>query len=105
MTQSVIAGIALLAIGTFAMRFAGYKLGERMPLSERARTLLADAAILLLLAVAATSTFYEAGRFAGYARLTGVVVALLLAWRKAPLIVVIIAAAVATAGMRYAGIA
>jgi len=36
---------------------------------------------------------------------TGVGVALFLAWRKAPLIVIIIAAAVVTAVMRLAGIA
>ena len=33
----VIAGIALLAAGTYAIRFAGYRLGSRMHMSERAQ--------------------------------------------------------------------
>ncbi len=47
--------------------------------------------------------FYEGAHFAGMARVLGVVVAVFLAWRKVPLIGVIIAAAVVTALLRLAG--
>lgn len=101
---SIISGIILLAVGTYLMRFIGFRLGSQMPLSERTRALLADAAILLLLAVALSTTFYEVGNFAGFARMAGVAIALFLAWRKAPLMVIIISAGVVTAGLRFVGV-
>ncbi len=76
----IISGIAILALGTWLMRFAGAKLGNRMALSENARTLLSDAATTLLFAVALANTFYEGVHFAGVARVAGVAVAVLLAW-------------------------
>lgn len=107
MTQQTlwIAGIVVLAAGTFAMRMAGYRLGSRLNFSPAAQTMLSDSATILLLAVAATSALFEGHHFGGFARVAGVGVALFLAWRKAPLIVIIIAAAVVTALMRWAGIA
>lgn len=100
----IICGIVLLALGTWLMRFAGAMLGNRMALSENARTLLSDAATTLLFAVALGNTFYEGAQFAGIARVAGVAVAVLLAWRKVPLIGVILSAAAVTALLRYAGI-
>ena len=107
MTQQTlwVAGIAVLAVGTFLMRVAGYRLGSRLNLSPATQTMLSDSATTLLLAVAATTALFEGAQFAGFARVTGVGVALFLAWRKAPLIVIIIAAAVVTAVIRLAGIA
>ncbi|MBD8163514.1 AzlD domain-containing protein [Erwinia persicina] len=100
----LIGGIAVLALGTWLMRFAGAQLGSRMALSEDARRLLSDAATTLLFAVALASTFYEGTHFAGVARVTGVAVAVILAWRKIPLIAVILAAAAVTALLRFIGI-
>ncbi|MEG3134698.1 AzlD domain-containing protein [Rouxiella sp. T17] len=100
----IIAGIGLLAAGTYLLRFAGYKLGSRLTLSPAATALFADAATTLLLAVAAISTFYEGENFAGFARCLGVGVAAYLAWRRRPLIVVILVAAVVTAGLRLLGV-
>lgn len=101
---TIVAGIVLLACGTWLMRFAGAKLGNRLALSDHARQLLSDAATTLLFAVALGNTFYEGVQFAGIPRVAGVAVAVLLAWRKTPLIVVILAAAAVTALLRYAGI-
>lgn len=101
---TIVAGIVLLACGTWLMRFAGAKLGNRLALSDHARQLLSDAATTLLFAVALGNTFYEGVQFAGIARVAGVALAVLLAWRKTPLIVVILAAAAVTALLRYAGI-
>jgi len=101
----MIAGIALLAIGTYAFRLAGFKLGSRMAFTDTTRTLIANAATTLLLSVAVIATFLEGEHFAGFARLTGVAVAAVLAWRKVPLIVVILTAAAVTAATRWLGIA
>ncbi|KGT92592.1 MULTISPECIES: AzlD domain-containing protein [Enterobacterales] len=100
----VIAGIALLAVGTYVMRFAGYRLGSRMPMSESVRNMLSDAATVLLLAVAVTTALFEGSHFAGVARIAGVLFAVFLAWRRTPLILVIVGAAVMTALLRYFGV-
>lgn len=100
----VIAGIALLAVGTYVMRFAGYRLGSRMQMSESVRNMLSDAATVLLLAVAVTTALFEGSHFAGIARIAGVLFAVFLAWRHTPLILVIIGAAAMTALLRYLGV-
>ncbi|MBE5253792.1 MAG: AzlD domain-containing protein [Enterobacterales bacterium endosymbiont of Blomia tropicalis] len=101
---AIIAGIGLLAAGTYLIRFAGVRLGNRLPISERTQSLLSDAATVLLLAVASTSTLFEGQHFAGMARVLGVLFAIFLAWRKAPLIMIIIGAAMMTAILRYLGV-
>ncbi|CDL87478.1 AzlD domain-containing protein [Xenorhabdus cabanillasii] len=100
----IIIGIAILSLGTYLMRFGGAKLGNRLTLSERSQALLSDAATTLLFSVALAATFYEGEHFAGMARVIGVAIAVFLAWRKVPLIIVILAATLITALLRYAGI-
>ncbi|MBC8945082.1 MULTISPECIES: AzlD domain-containing protein [Xenorhabdus] len=100
----IIIGIAILSLGTYLMRFGGAKLGNRLALSERSQALLSDAATTLLFSVALAATFYEGEHFAGMARAIGVAIAVFLAWRKVPLIIVILAAALITALLRYTGI-
>lgn len=97
-----IVGMAILSAGTYLMRLGGAKLGSRLALSERSQALLSDAATVLLFSVALATTFYEGEHFAGMARVLGVGFAVFLAWRKMPLIVVIISAAVITALLRLA---
>ncbi|EJG2382698.1 AzlD domain-containing protein [Raoultella ornithinolytica] len=99
-----IVGMAILSAGTYLMRLGGAKLGSRLALSERSQALLSDAAPVLLFSVALATTFYEGEHFAGMARVLGVGFAVFLAWRKMPLIVVIISAAVITALLRLAGL-
>ncbi|RDK97253.1 branched-subunit amino acid transport protein AzlD [Enterobacillus tribolii] len=103
-TLMIVIGIAVLSLGTYLMRFGGAKLGNRLTFTERSQALLSDAATTLLFAVALVTTFYEGGHFSGIARVSGVAVAVFLTWRKVPLIVVILAAALVTALLRYAGI-
>lgn len=103
-TLTVLAGLAVLSAGTWLMRFSGAKLGNKLALSDRAQKLLNDGATTLLFSVALATTFFEGSHFAGYARFAGVAVAVFLAWRKVPLIFVIIAAALVTAFLRLAGI-
>ncbi len=100
----LIAAILALAVGTYALRLTGVLLGDRLNLSDRVRRVLPMAAAALLAALAATAALTEAGAFAGIARPAGVVVGALLAWRRAPFVVVVIAAAVTAAGLRLAGV-
>jgi len=99
-----ILGIALLSAGTYLMRLGRAQLCSPLALSERSQALLSDAATVLLFSVALATTFYEGEHFSGMARVLGVAFAVFLAWRKVPLIFVIIAAAVVTALLRLAGI-
>lgn len=103
-TSLILIGVAILSIGTYLMRLGGAKLGNRLTLSERSQALLSDAATTLLFSVALATALYEGGHFAGLARILGVAFAVFLAWRKTPLIIVIVAAAIVTALLRQAGI-
>jgi branched chain amino acid efflux pump len=89
-----------LAAGTFAFRFVGPVLRSRVEFPARVLRLLETGAVVLLAALVATSALTEGHGFAGYARPAGVAVGGLLAWRKAPFLVVVTAAAAATALLR-----
>lgn len=104
-TMKILACLALLSGGTYLMRLAGAKLGNRLVFSETAKSLLSDAATVLLFSVAIATTFYENDHFSGIARVTGVAIAVFLAWRKVPLIAVIIISAAITATLRQFGVA
>ncbi len=92
--------ILLLALGAYAFKFAGLVIvGARTlpPRFERCLALI-PAAVISALIVKDTLT---AGRdIVVDARAAGIAVAILAAWRRAPLIVVIIAGAAVTALVR-----
>ena len=100
----LIAAIVTLAIGTYTMRLAGVVLGERLELSDNLQRLLPMAAAALLAALATTATVMDGAELAGIARPAGVAVGAILAWRKMPFVVVVVAAAVTAALLRLAGI-
>ncbi|GAB4007043.1 hypothetical protein GCM10029992_59640 [Glycomyces albus] len=60
---------------------------------------------MVLLALTVVSTVLVDGEWAGFALPAGVLVGGVLAWRRAPLAVVVIAAATTTALLRLAGVA
>ena len=95
----------LLSAGTLAMRVAGPLLAQRFTMTELHQALLADAAVVLLCALAATSACFDGAHLAGWARPGGVLVAVLLVLVRAPFPVVVIAAAASTAALRYFGVA
>lgn len=97
--------ILVLAAGTFAFRIAGPLLAGRFEFSETAQTWMTSAATTLLAGLIATSTLIQDGEFAGWARLTGVALAVVLVLMKAPFPAVVIAAAATTALLRQAGVA
>lgn len=96
--------ILVLAAGSYAFRVAGPLLGERVRLPERARQLLTTAATLLLAALVATSALTQDGGFAGWSRAAGVGVAAVLALRRAPFPIVVLAAAGTAALLRLVGV-
>jgi branched-subunit amino acid transport protein len=96
--------VAALAGLTYAFRLAGPLLRDRVTIPAAAERLLATGAAVLLVALAATSALTSGHYFAGLARPAGVLVAAVLATRRLPLPVVVLAAALVTALLRLAGI-
>ncbi|HEU4346447.1 MAG TPA: AzlD domain-containing protein [Actinoplanes sp.] len=100
----LIAAILTLAVGTYTMRLAGVVLRDRLELSDDLQRLLPMAAASLLAALAATAALIDGTGFAGPARPAGVLVGALLAWRRMPFVVVVVAAAGTAALLRLAGV-
>lgn len=100
----LVAATLVLAVGTFACRVAGPLLRARVQISDRAQQLVAISAVVLLAALVATSALMEGQEFAGVARPAGVAVGGVLAWRKAPFVLVVVGAAVTAAGLRLLGV-
>jgi branched-subunit amino acid transport protein len=101
---TLVVATVVLGVGTFAFRFAGPLLRTRMTLSPRVEQVMSVATVVLLAALVATATVLEGGELAGFARPAGVTVGGLLAWRRAPFVVVVIAAAATAAGLRLLGV-
>lgn len=99
-----IAAILLLAGGTYAFRITGPLLRGRFQPSERVTRMLAVAASVLLVALVVTSALTQGHDFAGWARPAGVLVGGVLALRRLPFLVVVIAAVATTAGLRLLGV-
>lgn len=98
----VVAGL-VLGLGTFAFRAAGPFLQTRYSPSPRSRLLMTTAATVLLFSLAVTSAVSDGAALADPARPAGVLVGGVLAWRRAPFVVVIVAAAATAAGLRLLG--
>jgi branched-subunit amino acid transport protein len=96
--------ILILAAGSYALRSAGPLLGSRVSLPEPARRIMTTAATLLLAALVAITALTDGGGFSGWSRTIGVAVAAVLALRRAPFPVVVVAAALTAALLRLAGV-
>lgn len=103
--NATVAMILALAVGTYAFRLVGPVLHGRVSLAPRVQELLSAGAIVLLVALLATGALTEGGGFAGWARPAGVLVAGVLAWRRAPFPVVVLGAAGVTAVLRAVEVA
>jgi len=94
--------IIVMAIGAWGQRLAGaFLVGpllERRPLLARAAGLIPAAVVM---AVIVSLTLVRGGSLVVDERLAGLAVAALLVWRRAPFIVVVLAAAAVTAGLRF----
>ena len=96
----VVSAMLTLAVGTFALRWCGPALRARVVFPPRARQLLESAAIVLLTALVAITALTEDHGVAAWQRPAGVAVGGILAWRKAPLVAVVLAAAATDALLR-----
>jgi len=96
--------IVALAVGTYALRLIGPVFRDRLEIPERLQHLLSAAAVVLLLALVATGALTDGRSFAGWARPAGVLVGAVLALRRLPFPVVVIAAVATTAGLRLLGV-
>ncbi|WP_399928146.1 AzlD domain-containing protein [Streptomyces kanamyceticus] len=103
--NATLACVLVLAAGTYAFRLAGPVLHGRVELSARVQELLTVGATVLLVALLATGALTQGQEFAGWARPAGVVVGGVLAWRRAPFVVVVVGAAAVTGLLRLAGLA
>jgi len=103
-TTLVVAGLLTLSAGTFAFRFSGPVLRQRLAFPPWANRLLESAAVVLLAALVATTALTREHGFAGLARPAGVLVGGVLAWCRAPFLVVVLAAAAVTAALRLLGV-
>lgn len=104
MTELVLPTLAL-AVGTFAFRFAGPVLRSRVTLPPWFERSMSLATVVLLAALVVTASLLDAGEFVGYARPAGVLVGGVLAWRRVPFVLVVLAAAATAAGLRLLGVA
>ncbi|MCX5559811.1 AzlD domain-containing protein [Streptomyces sp. NBC_00038] len=104
MTSPLVVAILALAVGTYAFRLVGPVLHGRVEIPVRVRELLSAGAVVLLVALLATGALTEAQGFAGWARPLGVLVGGVLAWRRAPFVVVVLGAAGVTAVLRAVGV-
>ncbi|MEU6555668.1 AzlD domain-containing protein [Streptomyces sp. NPDC046915] len=102
--NATVATILALAVGTYAFRLVGPVLHGRVEIPARVQELASAGAVVLLVAMLATGALTEGGGFAGWARPVGVLVAGVLAWRRAPFVVVVLGAAVVTGGLRVVGV-
>ena len=96
--------IVALAAGTYLFRVTGPLLRQRVTISDRVQGVLSLSAVVLLAALIATAALTADGGFAGWARPAGVLVGAVLAWRKAPFVVVVLAAAATAAFLRLLGV-
>ncbi|MEU1982812.1 AzlD domain-containing protein [Nocardia sp. NPDC019395] len=97
------ASALVLAAGTYAFRLAGPMLRSRLTFPPHMERLMETSAIVLLASLVATTGMMEGHGLAGVARPAGVAMAGVLAWRKAPFLVVVIGAAAVTALLRLIG--
>ncbi len=97
-------GLVAFLVGVFALRmFGGFALSAMIGDSKTWNRLLDLVPMALVAAVVATQVLTTAGRFVVDARVVGITVAAILAARRLPLAVVVVAAAASTAGVRAAG--
>lgn len=103
-TTLLLVAVVVLAAGTYAFRFTGPLLRDRVELPGYLERIMGMATVVLLAALVATAALLDGQDFAGVARPAGVAVAGVLAWRRAPFVVVVLAAAGTAAVLRLLGV-
>lgn len=102
--RDLIAAVLFLAAGTLALRLSGSLLRTRLELTPRLQALIAMSVAVLFCALIMTSALLGPDGFAGVARPTAVAVAGALAYKRAPFVVVVVAAAGTASALRLLGL-
>jgi len=92
--------VLALALGVYLQRAAGALLLDTERLAPNWRRVLNALPLAIISAVVALATLSDDGELGIDARAGGVVVAALCAWRKLPMFVTVVAAAITTAALR-----
>ena len=103
--MNLVVPMLALTVGTMLLRIVGPLLRSRVTLSPRIEMLSSTAVAVLFVALVATQALIVDTAFAGFALPAGVVVAAVLAWRKAPFVAIVLAASATTAALRFFGVA
>ena len=99
-----VAGVILFLGGVFGLRMlGGFGLGSLLRDNQRWERLLALLPLAIVAAVVAVQTFTTRRSIVFDARVVGMSVAAFAAWRRWPLAVVVLLAALVTAGVRQTG--
>lgn len=93
-------GIAVLTIGAYLAKLVGFTALDLERLPEPVADLVRLLPIALFAALVVVTTVTDGPAISIDARLAGVTVAGVAAWRKAPFLVVVLAAMIVTAGIR-----
>lgn len=100
-TWAAIVAAGLLAWG---IKYAGHSVPEAWLENPRVHRIAGYVTIALLAALTAVQAFTAKGGLAVDSRLAALAVAAVLLWRRAPFIVVVLAAALVAAGLRALGL-
>jgi hypothetical protein len=100
-TWIAIAAAAALAWGT---KFAGHSVPESWLENPRVHRIAGYITVAMLAALFAVQAFTTRGTLTLDSRLAAVTVALILLWRRAPFWLVVLAAAITAAALRWAGL-
>lgn len=92
--------VALLAFGVYGQRAVGATAIDTNRLDERWQRVLTALPLAIIAAVVALQTFTTDRALVLDARVAGIAVAALCAWRRLPLLVTVVAAATTTAALR-----
>ncbi|TNC45896.1 AzlD domain-containing protein [Mumia zhuanghuii] len=92
--------VAVLAGGTYALRWGGVSAGARVSLTDETALLVERAVAVLLVAVVLTGTLDEGVETSDHTRAVGVIAGVIAALARAPLVVVVLVAVLATALLR-----
>lgn len=104
-TRTLVTAIVILALGTYAFRAVPLLAGRGVRPPEPLERATNRAAVVLLLAVAATAGVFGSGDHVSWARTLGVGVAVGLTWRRVNVLVTILTAGAVAALARAVGMA
>lgn len=101
--HSLILGIFILVMGSYAFRLSGPYLRQHFPNIAEFESLSNELTLILLFSLAITAALFEAGEFSGIARICSFLLAAYLAYKRVPLLIIVILASTTAALLRLLG--